>query len=108
MVEDTHTLDRMFHAMADATRRHMIRQLSQGERSVGDLASPFAMSLAAASKHIKVLESAGLIERRIVGRTHLCRLDARPLLGAVEWLRHFEGFWNERLDALETALRADR
>ncbi len=68
-------LDMIFHALGDETRRRMLADLAGGERTVGELAEPFTMSLAAASKHIKVLESAGLIRREVKGRTHLCRLD---------------------------------
>lgn len=72
---------------------------------MGELAEPFHMSLAAASKHIKALEGAGLIRREIQGRTHLCRLDAAPLAAADAWLAHYERFWNSRLDRLESLLR---
>ncbi len=100
-------LDIVFHALGDATRRRMLRELAGGERSVGELAKPFDISLAAASKHIKALESAGLIRREIRGRTHLCRLEPRPLAGAHEWLRFYERFWTERLDVLERLLREE-
>lgn len=85
----------------------MLRSLARRELTVGELAAPFEMSLAAASKHIKVLEGAGLVQRDIQGRTHVCRLDARPMHGGLEWMRHYEQFWNRKLDALEAALRAD-
>ena len=100
-------LDVVFHALGDVTRRRMLRSLAQGERTVGELAQPFQMSLAAASKHIKALEGAGLIRREVRGRTHICRLDASPLCKADEWLRHYERFWNTRLDRLEELLRRD-
>jgi len=100
-------LDTVFHALGDATRRRMLRALADGERSVGELAKPFDISLAAASKHIKALESAGLIRREVRGRTHLCRLEPRPLAGAHEWLRFYERFWTERLDVLERLLREE-
>jgi DNA-binding transcriptional ArsR family regulator len=99
-------LDSVFHALGDATRRNMLRELSSGERTVSELAQPFDMSLAAASKHIKALEAAGLIQREIRGRTHVCRLEPGPLASAHEWLRYYENFWNERLDVLEQLLRA--
>jgi DNA-binding transcriptional ArsR family regulator len=106
MVElDTRPLDTVFHALGDATRRHMLNELANGERTVGELAQPFAMSLAAASKHIKALENAGLIRREVRGRTHVCRLEAGPLAEAQQWLKHYERFWNERLDALDQLLR---
>jgi DNA-binding transcriptional ArsR family regulator len=85
----------------------MLRDLAAGERTVTQLAEPFAMSLAAASKHIKALESAGLIRREVRGRTHICRLDPGPLASAHEWLGFYERFWNERLDVLERLLRED-
>ena len=97
----------VFHALGDATRRHMLRDLAGGERTVSQLAQPFAISLAAASKHIKVLESAGLIRREVRGRTHLCRLDPGPLASAHEWLGFYERFWTDRLDALEQLLHED-
>lgn len=100
-------LDAVFHALADPTRRAMLQRLAQGEQSVGTLAAPFDMSLAAASKHIRVLERAGLVRRSVRGRTHLCSLDAQPMHGGLEWLRHYEQFWNRRLDDLDEALRAE-
>lgn len=100
-------LDAVFHALGDATRRQMLQALSRDERTVGQLAQPFAISLAAASKHIKVLESAGLIRREVRGRTHVCRLDAAPLGSAHAWLGHYERFWSQRLDLLEQLLRRD-
>ena len=76
------------------------------ERS-GQLAKPFAISLAAASKHIKALEAAGLIRREVRGRTHLCRLDPGPLASAHQWLSFYERFWTDRLDVLEQLLREE-
>lgn len=102
MVE--YQLDAVFHALSDATRRAMLRSLSEGERSVGDLAAPHAMSLAGASKHIRMLEKAGLVRREVRGRTHICRLDAAALQEAQAWLTFYERFWTHRLDALERAL----
>lgn len=108
MVElKTARLDAVFHALGDATRRRMLRDLAKGERSVGDLAAPFDMSLAAASKHIKALERAGLVRRTVKGRTHLCRLEARPLEGAHEWIGFYQRFWKDRLDILEGLLRQE-
>ena len=100
-------LDTLFHALGDATRRRMLRDLADGERTVGQLAQPFAISLAAASKHIKALEYAGLIRREVRGRSHVCRLDARPLAGADEWLAFYRRFWSSHLDTLERLLRAE-
>ena len=108
MVElDTHRLDCIFHALGDVTRRRMLSELAIGERTVGQLAEPFAISLAAASKHIKALENAGLIRREIRGRTHLCRLNPDPLASAHEWLSFYERFWTGRLDVLERLLRSE-
>lgn len=98
----------VFHALGDATRRRMLRDLSRGERTVSELAEPFEISLAAASKHIKVLENAGLIRREVRGRTHLCRLQPGPLASAHEWLSFYERFWTGRLDALEELLRKEK
>lgn len=98
-------LDTLFHALGDATRRQMLRELASGERTVSRLAEPFAMSLAAASKHIKVLENAGLIRREVSGRTHICRLEPGPLASAQEWLSFYERFWTESLDVLDALLR---
>jgi DNA-binding transcriptional ArsR family regulator len=101
-------LDSVFHALGDATRRRMLRELADGERTVSQLADPFSISLAAASKHIKSLEKAGLIRREIRGRTHLCRLDPAPLASAHEWLSYYDRFWSERLDVLERLLRQEK
>lgn len=100
-------MNSVFHALGDATRRQMLRDLASGERTVSQLARPCAMSLAAASKHIRVLEGAGLIRREVRGRTHLCRLDPAPLASAHEWLGRYKRFWNSRLDLLEQLLRED-
>jgi DNA-binding transcriptional ArsR family regulator len=100
-------LDTVFHALGDATRRKMLGELAGGERTVSQLAEPFDMSLAAASKHIKVLESAGLLSREVRGRTHVCRLEPGPLASAYEWLAFYERFWTSRLDILEGLLRED-
>ena len=100
-------LSHIFHALSDSTRRRMLVELMSGERTVGQLAQPFDMSLAAASKHIKVLETAGLIQREVRGRAHLCRLDPGPLESAHEWLSFYERFWTARLDILDRLLREE-
>jgi DNA-binding transcriptional ArsR family regulator len=105
MVEQSRRLDRVFHALADPTRRAMLRTLALQERTVGELAEPFRMSLAAASKHVRTLENAGLVRRTIRGRTHFCRLNPRPLADADDWLRSYERLWIKRLEALEAHLR---
>jgi DNA-binding transcriptional ArsR family regulator len=91
----------VFRALGDPTRRQMLQCLADGERTVSELASPFHMSLAAASKHVKVLERAGLVRRTIRGRTHHCELDASRLADAQRWLALYQRFWTERLDALD-------
>jgi DNA-binding transcriptional ArsR family regulator len=93
-------LDTLFHALGDTTRRRMLRELARGERTVTALAEPYAMSLAAAAKHIQVLEDARLVRKRKHGRMHVCRLEAKPLARAADWLRYYERFWSTRLDVL--------
>jgi DNA-binding transcriptional ArsR family regulator len=97
-------LDSVFHALADPTRRAILRRLAAGESSIGELAAPFKMTFAGASKHIKALERAGLVRRTVKGRTHLCRLEPDPLAEAHEWLRSYEQFWGEKLDLLRHLL----
>ena len=101
-------LDITFHALADPTRRGMLASLALGEKSVGELAEPYAMSFAGAAKHVKVLESAGLVLRRKVGRTQICSLQAHPLAEADQWLRQWEHFWSLKLDRLEALINAER
>lgn len=100
-------LDALFQALADPTRRAMLHHLAEGAQTVSDLAAPHAMSLAAASKHIKVLERAGLVRRQVQGRTHFCHLEAGPMHGGAEWIHHYEQFWNRSLDTLESLLRKE-
>ena len=104
MVEYSTHLDAVFHALADPTRRAMLGHLAERELTIGELATPFHMSFAGASKHVRVLEDAGLVKRTIRGRTHLCRLEAARLAEANAWLRRYERFWNAKLDALEALL----
>jgi DNA-binding transcriptional ArsR family regulator len=107
MVDHSAHLDAVFHALSDPTRRAMLGHLAEREQTIGELATPFSMSLAGASKHVRVLERAGLMTRMIRGRTHLCRLRAARLAEADAWLRHYERFWNENLDTLESLLREE-
>lgn len=100
-------LDATFTALADPTRRGMLADLMLGEKSIGELATPYRMSFAGAAKHVAVLARAGLIERRKVGRQQLCRLKAGRLKEASDWLSQWERFWSDRLDALEAALKED-
>ena len=104
MVEER--LDMTFSALADPTRRGMLASLALGEKSIGELAEPFAMSFAGASKHVKVLEDAGLVARRKHGRTHVISIEARPLEEAERWLRQWERFWNSNLDRLQALVEA--
>jgi DNA-binding transcriptional ArsR family regulator len=106
MVENR--LDMTFHALSDPTRRGMLASLALGEKSIGELAEPLRMSFAGASKHVKVLEDAGLIARRRVGRTHLISIEAKPLEEAERWLRQWEKFWTARLDRLEALVKTDK
>jgi DNA-binding transcriptional ArsR family regulator len=107
MVEDPVGMDAVFHALAHGARRTMLRRLAERELTVGELAEPLAMSLAAASKHVQVLERAGLVRRTVTGRRHVCRLEAAPLASAQAWLTFYEHHWNERLDALEALFTPD-
>jgi DNA-binding transcriptional ArsR family regulator len=97
-------LDTTFQALADPTRRGMLASLALGDKSIGALAEPYRMSFAGAAKHVKVLESAGLVARRKAGRQQICSLNAAPLAEAEQWLRQWEKFWTVRLDRLEAAL----
>ena len=101
-------LDTTFHALADPTRRGMLASLALGEKSIGELGEPFHMSFAGAAKHVKVLEGAGLIERRRAGRRQICTLKAEPLAEAERWLRQWEKFWIVRLDRLEAMIERDK
>ena len=98
-------LDTTFAALADPTRRAILARLASGEASVTELAEPFAMSLPAISKHLKVLERAGLIARGREAQWRPCRLEAAPLKQAADWLEHYRRFWDQSLDRLEDYLR---
>ena len=106
MVENR--LDTTFHALADPTRRGMLASLATGAKSIGELAEPFAMTFAGASKHVKVLEDAGLISRRKEGRTHVISIDAKPLEEAERWMRQWEKFWTDSLDRLEALIEQEK
>jgi DNA-binding transcriptional ArsR family regulator len=97
----------VFHALASEPRRTILGALADGERTVGDLADPFDISLAAISKHLKVLEGAGLVERRTAGRTTVCRLRAEPLAEVRDWVAFYERFWAIRLDRLQQLMEDD-
>lgn len=97
-------LDRIFHALADPTRRDLLSALALGEHTVSQLAEPFAMSLTAVSKHLRVLEAAHLVERERRGREQRCRLAPEALSEAWHWIGSYRQFWNDRLDALDAYL----
>jgi DNA-binding transcriptional ArsR family regulator len=102
------TLDRVYGAIADPTRRKILATLAGGDATIGALADRFPISFNGVSKHVKVLERAGLVRRTVVGREHYVRLRAQPLDSAARWLVEQRAFWNARLDALEQVLDADR
>lgn len=106
MVENhSHRLDLVFHALSDATRREILRMLTRRQYAIGELAEPFQMSLAAISKHVKVLESAGLLTRARDGRIHRCTMNARPLTEARELIQFYQRFWEDRFRDLDRYFR---
>ena len=94
------SLSTTFAALADPTRRAILARLAKGEAAVGDLAAPFQISLPAVSRHLRVLEDANLIERRVDAQWRLCRLRPQPLKQAVDWIEHHRRFWESSLDKL--------
>ena len=98
-------LTRTFAALADPTRRAILARLARGEASVGDLAEPFDISLPAVSRHLRVLEEAQLIERRVDAQWRLCSLNPKPLKAASDWIEYFRRFWEGRLDRLAAYLQ---
>jgi DNA-binding transcriptional ArsR family regulator len=94
-------LDRVFAALADPTRRAILRRLTGSPATINEIAKPFRVSLNAISKHLMVLERAGLLRREIEGRKHHCSAELRPLREADEWLEHYRQFWERRMDSLE-------
>ncbi len=108
MVNHEARLDRVFSALSDRTRRAIVARLASGESSVTGLAAPFRMSLPAVSKHLRVLERAGLLSRNIDGRFHRCRLLATPLNEAAVWLESYRRFWEQQFDALAHFLARSR
>jgi DNA-binding transcriptional ArsR family regulator len=103
MVEypQTANLDWVFSALADPTRRAILQALTERSATINEIARPFAVSLNAISKHVMVLERAGLVQREVKGREHHCWIDARPLSEANAWLEHYRQFWGQRLDSLQ-------
>jgi len=107
MVTITERLDLTFAALADPTRRAILARLAEGESTVGDLARPFEISRPAISKHLRVLERAGLVRRERDGRLSRCGLDATPMRDAAEWVEEYRQFWESQLDALARFLEQD-
>lgn len=104
-MSQTHqNLDRVFFALSDSTRRAILARLAQGSTTIGELSAPFEISKPAISKHMKILENAGLIERTISGRQHQCTLTTAGLKTAEDWLNFHRRFWESRFDALSSLL----
>lgn len=101
-------LDKVFHALADTTRRAILVRLSQGDAVVTEIAEPFTMSLPAISKHLSVLEKAGLLQRHKDGRIRRCQLQAGPLETAADWIKFYRQFWETQLDSLASFLEKDK
>ena len=104
VLDSSPRLDLVFHALAHPARRSILRQLSGGERNLSELASPLRMTFPGATKHVRVLERANLVRRRVVGRQHLCRLRAAPLQEATLWTEQFRKNWEARFEALDSLL----
>ncbi len=105
-VSQSQTLDRVFLALGHPVRRQILLRLTQGSTKVTDIAEPFDLSLNAISKHLKVLERAGLIQREVLGREHYCRIRPEPLEEVSNWLVYYQAFWTSRLDAMEREILA--
>lgn len=105
MVNQSRALDATFHALADPTRRGILEQLSRGQTRVTDLARPYRISLPAVSKHLRVLEDAGLVIRSRVGREHRIRIDPQPIQRARDWISLYADVWQEQFDALDAYLK---
>jgi DNA-binding transcriptional ArsR family regulator len=101
-------LDAIFTAMADPSRRAILARLAAGEARVTEVAAGFTISLNSVSKHIRMLERAGLVEREVRGRDHVLTLNAAPLEDAAAWIEHYRNFWEERLAALDAFVTAKR
>lgn len=108
MVTSSRQLDRTFGALADPTRRAILARLARGDATVGDLARPFRVSRPAISKHLRVLERAGLVRRAREGRVSRCELDAAAMREAAEWIERYRAFWTGRLDALKRYVEQSR
>ena len=104
VLDSSANLDRVFHALAHPARRAMIRRLSDREQNLSELAAPLRMSFPAASKHVRVLERARLVRRRVIGRSHMCRLNARPLKDVADWTESYRQRWEKSFNALDDLL----
>ena len=101
-------LDELFGALSDRTRRKLVARLARAPATIGELAEPFEMSLPAVSKHVRVLERAGLVRRTVLGRVHHCSLDARRFRDVSAWLDRYRSFWDDTLDALAAYVEAEK
>lgn len=101
------SLDLAFHALASSTRRQMLGRLATGDTTAGELGRPFDISQPAASKHIRILERAGLVTRRVHGRLHLFRLEPKVLMAAEDWITRHRDLWNHSLDTLADLLETE-
>ena len=97
-------LDKIFMALADGTRRQLVNMLANGDKNISDLTAPFDMSMAAISKHIKVLEAAGIVKRQVQGRTHILSLQPEQLAEALDWISVYRYFWKKKFNTLEGLL----
>ena len=107
-MKESEALNLIFHALSDPTRREILDRLSAGEYSISDLARPFDMTFAAVSKHIRVLEQAGLVRRLVDGRVHRCRADLEPLKDASKFIDKYSRYWESRFDALDAYFKKNR
>jgi DNA-binding transcriptional ArsR family regulator len=104
MVNGLRAVDAVFSALGDPTRRRIVERLARGSLTVGEIASGFAMSAPAITKHLKILERSGVVSRRVEGRVHHCKLEARAMRAAALWIENQERFWNAALDRLDVEL----
>jgi DNA-binding transcriptional ArsR family regulator len=104
VIDRSPSLDRVFHALAHPARRAILRRLSDREQNLSEVTAPLRMSFPAASKHVRVLERARLVRRRVAGRSHYCRLDASPLRQVAEWTEGYREFWERNFQRLDTLL----
>ncbi len=105
---NSNQLDLLFYALSDPTRRQILQMIKEGTQTIGELADPFKMSLAAISKHIKILEKAKLLKREKIGRIHECSFNPEALKSAEECLKFYTSFWNEGLDAFAAELEGKK